>query len=281
MRDNPVPPVIFISTLAAMPLVLGVIILSRIMPTLVQAVHLYVPSAPWAAHLHLFIKAAIVTAAWMLSYYGMKGLPVSIAGPIGATAPAWTLIGGVLLFGERLTTTQFAGFVLMGLSYAALSAIGNKEGISFVSNRYVLAMAMASILSAVSGLYDKFLINVLGYHPLLVQAWFMVYLVPTSGLVLIACWVKEGRSLHRPLHWRWSIPAIGLTLVVADVLYFNALGQPGSLVSVLSMIRAGSVAVSFVLAGLLFSEVRLPAKALALTGIMAGLFVITHATSDH
>jgi len=279
LRGNPVTPVILLSTLSAMPLVLAVIVFSRLAPALMQQAHLYVPPAPWIAHLHLLNKAAIVTAAWILSYYGMRGLPVSIAGPIGATAPVWTLLGAVVLFGERLTMSQYGGFAVMGISYALLSAIGNKEGVSFASNRYVLAVVASAVLGAVSGLYDKFLINILGYHPLLVQAWFMMYLVPVTGLVLLCQSALEGRSWRDwSLRWRWSIPAIGLTLVLADVLYFNALGLPGSLVSVLSMIRAGSVAVSFVLAGLLFCEARLTAKAIALVGIMAGLFIVMHTT---
>ena len=38
-------------------------------------------------------------------------------------------------------------------------------------------------------------------------------------------------------HWRWSIPVIALSLLVADYLYFCALREPAALVSVVMSLR--------------------------------------------
>ncbi len=170
LRDNHVIGVLAVSTASSLVLIGPMVLLSRIAPGWMTRLGVFVPEACWLAHALLAAKSVIVCGSWVLSYYSFKHLPVSIAGPIGATAPVWTLIGAVWFFNERLTPIQYTGFMIMGISYLWLSAIGDKEGISMHKNKWVLCMLVASLLAAFSGLYDKYLVNVLGYHPLQVQA---------------------------------------------------------------------------------------------------------------
>ncbi len=67
---------------------------------------------------------------------------------------------------------------------------------------------------------------------------------------------------------------ISLFLSIADFLYFYALSLPSALISVVSMIRRGSVLVSFSLGALLFHEKNLRAKALDLALVLLGLFFL-------
>ena len=48
----------------------------------------------------VFLKSFLVSASWAFVYYGLRELPVSIAAPLRATAPLWSVIGAVILFGE-------------------------------------------------------------------------------------------------------------------------------------------------------------------------------------
>ena len=43
------------------------------------------------------LKSLIVSASWVFVYYAMRALPLSIAAPIRASAPLWTLIGAIAL----------------------------------------------------------------------------------------------------------------------------------------------------------------------------------------
>jgi transporter family protein len=277
LRENAVMPVLFLSTLCAIPVVVPVIVLSRLAPELMLKANLFIPPASVMTHLHLFNKAVIVSAAWVLGFYAMKNLPISIASPVGAIGPVWTLLGALILFHEHLTTTQYAGFAVMTLSYYGLSSIGDKEGIKFHSNKWILFILLASILGAASALYDKYLISSLGYPPLVVQAWFLMYLVPVLGLAA-GLFRLPGRKHDTPFIWRWSIPAIAVTLIPADVLYFRALAYSGSLISMLSIIRASCVLVSFFVGGIFFCELRLRSKAIALAGIIIGMCLILRST---
>ena len=76
-------------------------------------------------------------------------------------------------------------------------------------------------------------------------------------------------------HWRWTIPLIGVFLVVADFLYFYALTYQDSLISVISSLRRGGVVVSFVVGALIFREKNLRKKGLYLAGILVGILLIS------
>ncbi len=69
--------------------------------------------------------------------------------------------------------------------------------------------------------------------------------------------------------------AAGLALLLlADALYFRALAIPGALVSVVATVRRTNVVISFAIGGLAFRERYRSRKALALVGVLVGLFLL-------
>jgi transporter family protein len=82
------------------------------------------------------------------------------------------------------------------------------------------------------------------------------------------------RNTSVSFKFKWTIPAIGVVLSVADFLYFYALSEPESLIGIISIIRRGSVVIAFSLGALIFREVNIKIKALALFGILAGIILI-------
>ncbi|MCE5340096.1 MAG: DMT family transporter [Planctomycetaceae bacterium] len=272
LRQNAVLPVLLYSCLTAAVIFLPFIILSYTHPNLMSGSGLYVPPiTTFSGHWHLFLKSLIVYIAWILSYTALKHLPISIATPIGASAPLWTLLGAVLIFHEHPNAMQYAGLAIMIGSYYLYSIIGSKEGIKFTSDKWVAFIFAATLVGTLSGLYDKHLIQTLKYHPLTVQAWFFVYLV-----VLFAptVWLSRFYGQKIPFIWRWSIPLIGIFLIVADFAYFRALTYQGSLIAMLATLRCSCVVISFLGGILLFKELRPAYKAVALTGVIAGVFMI-------
>jgi transporter family protein len=230
---------------------------------------LYIAPSTLETHIHLFSKAVIVSISWGCGYAAMKHLPISIASPLGAIAPVWTLVGALIIFHEDLTIMQYVGFGMLLVSYWWLSSVGGKEGVRFYGNKWILFMIAATVFAAVSGLYDKYMIRNLGYSPLVVQAWFLIYLVPVLGL-LMGFLRLIGQTEQCRFIWRWSIPVIALMLILGDILYFRAISYSGSLISVISSVRGSCVLVSFLVGGLLFCELQLKSKAMAVGGILAG-----------
>jgi transporter family protein len=273
LRDNAVLPVLFFAVLAEALLLVPIAILSPVSPELMTRLGLYIPHFDWVGHLLFFLKAVVVGAMWMLAYFSMKHLPISIFTPIGASGPAWTLIGAMIFFGERLTAIQWAAFGVLFVSYYIFSIVGSREGIVFHTNKWVILLFLAILIGAGSGLFDKYLVQTLHYSPVGVQVWFMLYMVPVLGIPLVLFW-WPNRAKHTPFDWRWSIPLIGFWLAIADIAYFKAIGYSGTLISLLAAVRSSGVIVAFLGGVFVFNENQIRHKAFALAGVLAGVFLL-------
>ena len=271
LKDNAVLPVLFLNTIFSSLVFLPFILLSVAAPALLEGSLLYVPSASWQAHGLILLKSLIVLSSWILGYFGMKHLPLTIVGPINATRPVMVLVGAMLLFGERLNLYQWVGVLLAIASFFMLSRSGKKEGIDFKHNRWILFIVLAAVMGAVSGLYDKYLMKQL--PPMLVQAWYNLYQVLIMCPVILLLWMPM-RKQSTPFSWRWTIILISLFLCAADFAYFYALSLPGSMVSIVSMVRRGSVVVSFLFGAWVFREKNLKSKAVDLILVLIGMFFL-------
>lgn len=220
------------------------------------------------AHAKVAVKSLMVLASWIFGYYGMKHLPITIVGPVNATRPVLTLVGAMMIFGERLNACQWTGVVLAFVSLFLLGRSGRHEGVDFLRNKWMACLAAAAVIGAACGLYDKYIMRDLS--PVFVQSWYLIYQFVTMGAVIAFIWLPRRRS-GTPFHWSWAIPLISLFLSFADFAYLTALSRDGAMISVISMIRRSSVMVSFACGALLFHERNLLGKALDLVFILVGM----------
>ena len=223
------------------------------------------------AHLLVVLKAFIVLSSWICGYFGLKHLPLTIVSPINATRPVLVLVGAMLLFGERLNGYQWVGVLLSILSIYMMSRAGKKENIDFKSNKWVWCVAAATILGAISGLYDKFIMKSL--NPMFVQSWFNFYQMVIMTAVCGILWYPK-RHQTTPFHWSWAIPLISIFICLADFAYYTSLHDADSMISVVSLVRRSSVIISFICGALIFKERNLRAKALDLALILLGMIFI-------
>ncbi len=223
------------------------------------------------AHLLVIVKAIIVLTSWIAGYFGIKHIPITIVGPINATRPVMVLVGAMLFFGERLNLCQWIGVLLSILSIFLMSRSSKKENIDFVRNKWMWCVAIGTIMGAVSGLYDKFIMTHLS--PIFVQSWFNLYQFIMMFIILMLVWYPT-RTKTTKFHWSWAIPLIALFVAAADFSYFNALSMPESMISVVSLIRRGSVLISFACGVIIFKERNLKAKILDLLLILIGMIFV-------
>ncbi len=271
VTDNAVLPVLLLNTLFATLI---------FTPTLINAEFdlgwfagsVYdCPHLGWEAHKMVMIKAVIVLLSWILGYYAIKHLPLTIVGPINATRPVMTLVGAMLVFGERLNEWQWAGVILSIFSLFLLSRSGRKEGIKFGSNAWILLLAGAAFLGAVSGLYDRYIMKSL--HPVFVQGWYNFYQLILMSIVVGCIWLPNRKGAT-PFKWSWAIPMVSILISIADFAYFSALSDQEAMISVVSMVRRSSVIVSFLCGALLLRERNLKSKALDLVFILIGMILL-------
>src|SRR5688572_22487162 len=120
VRDNAVLPVLFFANVCSASLWLGLMAVHALAPQSLPA-SLVVAPLTWTQHGQLLLKSAIVAASWICSYFAVKHLPVSIGSPLRATGPVWTLIGALLVLGERPSAAEIIGIGLTLGSFVGLS----------------------------------------------------------------------------------------------------------------------------------------------------------------
>lgn len=271
LKDNAVLPVLFLNTIFSSLIFLPFILVSAFAPNVLGDTIFNVPLAGWEAHKYIIIKSFIVLSSWIFGYFGMKHLPLTIVGPINATRPVMVLVGAMLIFGERLNLYQWIGVTLAIVSFFMLSRSGKKEGIDFKHNKWIFFIVMAAIMGAISGLYDKYLMKQL--TPMLVQSWYNVYQVFIMCPIILLLWLPKRRTTT-PFRWDWTIILISVFLSAADFVYFYALSNEDSMISIVSMVRRSSVIVSFLFGAMVFREKNLKSKAVDLLLVLIGMIFL-------
>ena len=277
LRNNAVLPVLFLNTLFCALQFVPIFALSDIGIT-DNSHPLYIAPWVWDEQLFILAKAVIVLSSWIFGYFAIKHLPITIVGPVNATRPVLTLTGAMLVFGESLNLWQWAGVTLAIVSFYLLSKSGRKEGIRFAHNRWIYFLVAAALIGACSGLYDKFLMapaesGGIALQRLTVQAWHNIYQCGIMAIILLVLWLPR-RSSTTPFRWTWAIPMISIFITFADFVYVQALSEPEAMVSIVSMVRRGSVIVSFCFGAMIFHEKNLRAKAFDLLLVAIGLFCL-------
>lgn len=272
LSNNAVLPVLALNTLFSSIIFIPFILLSHFAPQMLQDSIFYVPdSGGWEVHKFILLKSFIVLSSWAFGYFGMKHLPLTIVGPINATRPVMTLVGAMLIFGERLNLYQWISVFMAVISFFMLSRSGKKEGIDFKHDRWIWFVVLAAVLGAVSGLYDKYLMG--RFNNMQVQAWYNIYQLFMMGGVLMFLWWPK-RKTSTPFRWDWCIILISVFLSAADFVYFYALSMEDSMISIVSMVRRGSVVVSFLFGAMMFHEKNLRSKAIDLLLVLIGMFFL-------
>ena len=271
LSDNAVIPVLFLNVVFCCAIFLPLMVLSFAAPELTAGTIFHMPPLTLRQHALLLLKAAIVLSSWMTAYYALKHLPITIASPIKATQPILTLVGALVVFGERLNLYQWIGVAIAIVSFFMLSQSSKREGVNFAHNRWVWLMVCSIVMGTVSGLYDKWIMTHI--DRMNTQVWYNYYQLLIMCVVLLAVWYPKRRQTT-PFRWSWAIPLISVFLTAADFFYYFALADGASMIAIVSLVRRSSVAVSFTLGALYFKERNLRAKAIDLLLVLLGMLLI-------
>ena len=277
LKENAVIPVLLLNTLFSSLIFLPFIILSH--NSLIAADSMfYCTEYDLQEQKYIIIKSFIVLSSWLLAYFGLKHLPLTIVGPINATRPVMVLIGAMVFFAERLNIWQWLGVAVALIGIEMLKNTSKNEGINWRHNKWIYFVILANVLGAISGLYDKYLMaspdnGGVGLNKMAVQAWYNIYQFFMMAAMLMFLWWPY-RKRTTPFKWHWSIPLISIFLSTADFVYFYALGIDGAMISVVSMVRRGSVIVSFLCGAMLFKEKNLKAKVIDLALVLLSMLLL-------
>lgn len=218
------------------------------------------------------IKSVIVATSWVFTFYALRTLPITIATPIRASAPALVFVAAFFLYGEIPSWVQAIGMLAVFGGYFAFSWAGKHEGIDFFRNKAVWSAIAGACFSALSSIWDKYVFQVAAAPVETIQFFFQI------GLVIVYALILSGQRLlklpHDRFEFRFTIPFVGILLAMADWLYFKGLAVPDAPISVGSLLRRFSVVITFVLGARFFHETNLKRKALALAAILVGVILL-------
>ena len=276
LSANKVLDVLTISVCVSALIVSIPLVLSRLCPEVMVESYFYVPRLDGSAHLFTLLKSLIVLSSWVFGYISLKHLPISVVSPMQATRPMWTLVGALLIFQEHLNTWQWVG-ILMALgsifvfSFREKTITNNQSPIT--NNKYYyICLALAILLGACSGLYDKYLMR--RYDHNAVQVYYTIY----QAVLMLMTWIVVNKlkikNYELKIKKTGVIVMISLFLIISDNVYMLALRDPDSMIAVVSTIRRGGAVIGFAY-GLLFLKETDPARKIwCMVGILVGLICL-------
>lgn len=271
LRGNSVAGVLFLSVCCSSLLLLPMLVCSRL-ELIADGSLFHVPHADTTAHLFILLKAVIVLSSWYFAYIAIKNLPLTIVSPVNATRPMWTLLGALLIFGERLNGWQWAGVTVILLAFFAFSVVGKHEGISFTHNRYIYAMLLAMFLGAASGLYDKYLMKRFDHNA--VQVYYTFYQAALMAVFYFSRKAKAESRQTTQTNWSWWIVGISIFLVLSDFFYLLSLTYPDSLIAVVSTTRRCGVIIPFLFGTFVLKDKNPKEKAVCLGFVLLGMLFL-------
>ncbi len=271
---NSVPTVLFLSVLVSSLLLLPFLLVSRLAPSLLADTLLYVPKVDLHTHLLIFLKSCIVLLSWGLVYCAMQRLPLTVVSPITATRPMWTLLGALLLFGERLNGWQWVGVSVAIVSFLLFSYAGRKDTSGELDHKYIILLLLGTLCGSASGLYDKYLMHSLNHAA--VQVYYTFYQTLLMGIVCLVIAIKNGQWRQSVRSKGWIV-GISVFLILSDFLYLVALSYPDSMISIISLLRRGGVIIPFIYGAVFLHEKNLRWKTICLIGVFLGMLCLVFA----
>ena len=112
LTNNAVLTVLFFNTVFCALIFLPFIIAPGLSQSISASGREVLQMEPLKAHMLVVLKSFIVLSSWIMGYYALKHLPITLTGPINAFRPVLVLMGALIIFGEKLNGLQWTGVLL-------------------------------------------------------------------------------------------------------------------------------------------------------------------------
>jgi len=214
-----------------------------------------------------FVKAAVCCIAWFFSLAAIKAMSVSLYGIMDLSRMVFSTMLGIFVLGESLTVYKTIGMslVLLGLFLVNLKKSTSSKGLTFYS---LTAALLCCFFNAISGTMDKILMQHMESTQL--QFWFMFFMAVIYGTVIL---IRKEKISVKAIRTNYWIPLMSISLVLGDLLLFEANASPESQVTIMTVIKQSSVIVTVLTGWLVFKEKNILYKLMCTLIILAGIFV--------
>ena len=210
----------------------------------------FLSAGPAAYHIKIAVKALIVTVTWLSGMEALRLLPITTVSTFKASRPMFVVLFSIIIFGERLNVWHWLGVAAVAVALWLLGAASGKEGFRFGSGRGFWALVISMATGVASALWDKYIIKSFVFDgplspvyaalpaelqvPLFLQAWTNLYITAILAVIVAVKAIREG-SAREHFRWDWALLAISVLITLSDAVYFLAISQEGSLLSVIQI----------------------------------------------
>lgn len=215
-----------------------------------------------------FIKAAVVSAAWLFALKALKKMTVSLYGIMDLSRVVFSTALGVFALGEAFTVKKAIGIALVIAGLLLVNLKKNAQGGKGMTLPILIAALLNCFLNAVSGTMDKVLMQYMTSSQL--QFWFMLFSALIYGGILLVTHEKVSVKSVKTNYW---IPLLSLSLVFGDRLLFEANASPLSQVTLMTIIKQSSVVVTVLTGWLIYKEKDILYKLMCTGIVLSGIFV--------
>ena len=218
------------------------------------------------------LKSFVIFVAWMCSFKAIKKMPISLYGILDLSRVLFAMLLATLVLHETLTQYQMIGLALVCLGLLMLKGMpwkkkpkAEKEKVKPV---IVMLAFVSCLLNAFSGLLDKILMKDMTSSQL--QFWYMLYLVLFYLVYIIVSRTKIRivQSLKNP--WIWLL---AILFIIADRSLFLANADPGSKISVMTLIKQSGCLVTILGGKFIFHEKNIRHKLICAAVIVSGIVI--------
>ena len=213
------------------------------------------------------IKSAVIFVAWILSFKGIKKIPVSTYGIFDMSRVVFSTLLGIAFLHESLTVKGVVSLILvvMGLYFANT---GKSRGNEEYKAKYIWYVLLSCFLNAISGTLDKYIMSLGDITSSALQFWFMLLL---SMFYLVYILVKKEEIQLKKCFLNPWVYVLSFSLVFGDRLLFIANSYPTSQVTIMTLLKQSSAVVTIVLGKILYKEKNILKKLVCAAVIIAGI----------
>lgn len=244
------------------------------------------------------IKSFVIFLAWLCSFHALSSMPVSLYGILDLSRVIFSTVLGIVFLKERMSLPCGIGFVLVCTGLYALRGLKNREKKSdsttveqgasasaaipdtkeqrfwkrLLANPSVVVMLafLSSLLNGVSGTMDKVLMKHMNESQL--QFWYMLFLV--LYYVIYIFLTRTKIHLGRLIKNNWIyIGLLSVAFVIADRALFIANADPGSRVTVMTLLKQAGCVVTILGGKFFFHEKQIKYKLCCAAVIIAGIII--------
>lgn len=218
--------------------------------------------------LMILFKTFIVFSSWLISFYCIKKMPLSVYAVINLSRILFYTLWGIIFFNEIIKVNQIIGAIIIVLGIVLINIKKDELG-KKTEPKYIFLLLGFAILSSLAGLFDKIIMSKIasGEH----QFWYMLFMSILAVAYLLTN--KKRLSIKTYTQNYWIILA-ALALIIGDRFLFLANGDTASKLSVMSLLKQTSVIVTVISGGLIFKEKNILFRFVCAMIVLLGIGIV-------